>query len=164
MLKIYQAETKEHINNTKKLFYEYLEFMKNEFEQYSDMPWFIEYYKDFEKEIEALPGTYDEPKGCILLVEYNDQAIGCVALEEQSKGICEMKRLYIKSEFHRRGIGTMLCKTLFDKAIVLGYTHLRLGTAIKNAKFLYKSLGFTEIAPFGHVPLDEVVFLEMKLT
>ena len=163
MLKIYQAETKEHIDITKLLFLEYLDFMKNEFEQYAAMQWLIDYYKDFEKEIEALPGTYDAPKGCILLVEYNNQAIGCVALEEHGDGICEMKRLYIKPEFQRRGIATILCRSLFDKAIVMGYTHLRLGTAIQNAKYLYKSLGFTEIEPFDHVPVDGVVFLELKL-
>ena len=163
MLKIYQAETKEHIDITKKLFYEYLEYLKTEFNEYKDFPWLIEYYKEFEKEIESLPGEYSAPVGCILLVEYNKQPIGCVALDKQSDGICEMKRLYIKPEFHRRGFGTVLCRALIDKARTLHYTNMRLATALETPKYLYKSLGFTEIAPFDHVPIENVVFMELKL-
>jgi len=74
-----------------------------------------------------------------------------------------MKRLYIKPEFHRRGIATVLCRALIDKAITLRYTRMRLGTALENPKFLYRSLGFTEIEPFDHVPLESVVFMELKL-
>ena len=163
MLKIYEATTQEHIDFTKVLMLEYLEFLRNNFREFLGILWFIEYYKAFEKEIEGLPGNYSEPDGCILLVEYNGQSIGCVALDKHCEGICEMKRLYIKPEFHRRGIGTVLCRALMDKAITLRYTHMRLGTALDIAKQLYKSLGFTEIAPFDHVPVDGVVYMELKL-
>ena len=164
MLKIYPAETDIDIDSTKKLFYEYLDYLKKEFRAQNDLPWFIDYYRDFEKEIEGLPGDYSQPSGCILLVEYNNQPIGCVAFDEQSQGICEMKRLYIKPEFHRRGIATVLCKALIDKAISLSYNHMRLATALEIPKQLYKSLGFTEISPFDHVPVKGVIFMELKLT
>ena len=163
MLNIFTAQTQKDINSTKELFYEYLEYLKAEFNEYAEIPWLIEYYKEFEKEIEDLPGNYSSPSGCILLVEYNEQPIGCVALDKHSNGICEMKRLYIRPEFHRRGIGTVLCKTLIDKAITLHYTHMRLGTALEIPKQLYKSLGFYEIQPFDHVPIQSVVFMELKL-
>ena len=163
MLKIYTAETITDINSTKELFYEYLEYLRAEFHAYAEMPWFIDYYKNFEREIENLPGNYSDPEGCILLVEYNEQTIGCVAFDKQSDKICEMKRLYIKPEFHRRGIATVLCKALIDKAITLQYTHMRLGTAFENPKHLYRSLGFKEILPFDHVPLETVIFMELNL-
>lgn len=163
MLKIYPAETLLDIEKTKILFYEYLDYLKKEFLAQNDLPWFVDYYRDFEKEIEDLPGNYSPPSGCILLVEYNSQPIGCVGLDKHSHGICEMKRLYIKPEFHRRGIATVLCKALMDKAIILQYTHMRLSTALENPKHLYRALGFREIRPYNQVPLQSAIFMELKL-
>jgi ribosomal protein S18 acetylase RimI-like enzyme len=163
MLKIKTVISQKDIDNVKFLFLEYLEYLKTEFHAYKDLPWMIDYYKEFEKEIEGLPGNYSPPSGCILLVEYNSQPIGCVALDKHSHGICEMKRLYIKPEFHRRGIGTVLCKALIDKAIALRYSHMRLGTALENPKHLYRALGFREIRPYNQVPLQGAIFMELKL-
>ena len=137
--------------------------MKKEFYEYADLPWLIDYYKAFEKEIDSLPGEYKPPKGCILLAEHDGQAVGCVALDEQSDGICEMKRLYIKPDYQRTGIGTSLCKVLIEQAKNIGYTNFRLATALEPAKRLYESLGFVEIPPFDHVPVNGVAFMELKL-
>jgi GNAT superfamily N-acetyltransferase len=164
MLKIYRAETKTDIEVTKKLFSEYLEYLKKEFYEYADMPWFIEYYQAFEKEIDNLPGEYKPPKGCVLLAVHDSQPVGCVALDEQSDGICEMKRLYIKPDYQRTGIGAALCKALIEQSKKMDYSNLRLATALEPAKRLYESLGFIEIQPFDHVPVSGVIYLELKLT
>ncbi len=162
-IKISPVEKNEDLEIAKWLFFEYLEYLKKEFYEYADMPWFIEYYQAFEKEIEELPGKYKPPKGCILLAQYDGRPVGCVALDEQSDGICEMKRLYIKSEFQRKGIGAALCKALIEQSKKIGYSNLRLATALEPAKRLYESLGFVEIQPFDQVPVDGVVFMELKL-
>ena len=163
MLKIYQVTTQEHIDFAKHLFLEYLEFLREEFDEYRELPWLIEYFEAFEKEIDGLPGDYSPPVGCILIVEYKTQPIGCVALKGTNNNTCEMKRLYIKTQYHRRGIGTVLCKALIEKAITMNYTHMRLATALEVPKYLYKSLGFTEIPPFDHAPVDGIMFMELKL-
>ena len=164
MLKIYLAETK-NIGIAKQLFTDYLEFLKKECPEYADLPWLVEHYRDFEKEIDGLPDRYKQPKGCILLAMYNEQPVGCVALGSLSNGVCEMRRLYIKPEFRRKGIGTALCWSIIEQAKKIGYTHLRLSTALEPAKFLYKSLGFMEIPPYFHVPIEieNVAFMELKL-
>lgn len=82
MLKILPVKTKEDIGTAKQLFYGYLQYLKKEFCEYYDLPWLIEYYQAFEKEIENLPGDYQPPKGCILLAECEGQPVGCVALDE----------------------------------------------------------------------------------
>ena len=74
MLEIYQVETVEDIEIAKILFTEYLDFLKSDFCEYADLPWLIEYYKDFEKEIDNLPGRFERPKGSILLARYNGQS------------------------------------------------------------------------------------------
>ena len=163
MLKIYPVKTKEDVENARKLFCEYAGFLKKELYEYKDSPWLVEYYKDFEKEVENLPKRYEQPKGCILVGMYNEQPIGCVALAEQSENICEMKRLYVKPEYRRKGFGTALCEAVMEQAKKAGYTHMRLGTALEPPKVLYKSLGFKEIAPYEEVPVEGVVFMELKL-
>ncbi len=41
---------------------------------------------------------------------------------------------------------------------------MQLHTAIEPPKELYKSLGFTEIAPTENIPLETVIFMELELT
>ncbi|MBN2591103.1 MAG: GNAT family N-acetyltransferase [Sedimentisphaerales bacterium] len=163
MLNIFTVKTKEDIDNVKKLFYEYLAYLKKEFYEYADMAWYIEYYQSYENEIENLPGDYQLPKGCILLAKYDNEPVGCVALDEQSDGICEMKRLYIQPNYQREGVGTALCKALIYEAKKIGYSKFRLATALEPAKQLYKALGFVEIEPFDHVPVSGVIYMEIKL-
>jgi GNAT superfamily N-acetyltransferase len=162
MLKIYPAKT-EDIGIAKQLFTEYLEFLKKEFLEYADLPWLVEYYRDFEKEIDGLPDRYEQPNGCILLATDNKKPAGCVAIRSLNEYICEMKRLYIKQEFRRKKLGTALCQAVIEQAKRIGYTHLRLATALEPAKFLYKSLGFMKVPPYQHVPVEGVVFMELEL-
>jgi len=163
MLKIYPVKTKKDLEIAKRLFYEYLAYLKKEFHEYKELPWLIEYYQSYENEIKNLPGDYQPPKGCILLAKYDGHAVGCVALDEQSDGICEMKRLYIKPDYQRTGVGTSLCKALIEQATKMGYTNFRLATALEPAKRLYEVLGFVEIEPFDHVLVSGVTFMELKL-
>ena len=163
MTNIYPVKTEKDIDKVKTLFYEYLAYLKKEFYEYAAVEWFIEYYQSYENEIENLPGDYQPPKGCILLATYDNEPVGCVALDEQSDGICEMKRLYIKPQYQRTGIGTSLCKELIEQAKKIGYSQFRLATALEGAKQLYNTLGFVEIEPFDHVPVSGVIYMEIKL-
>jgi len=165
MLEIFPVETIEDIEISKILFTEYLDFLKSEFREYADRPWFIQYYKDFEKEIDNLPGRFERPDGSILLAGYNGQSVGCVALGKLSDGICEMERLFIRPKYQRKGLGTTLCKALMEQAVKAGYTQMRLATALQPPQAIYNSLGFKKIAPYRDAPaeLKGIVFMELKL-
>jgi GNAT superfamily N-acetyltransferase len=165
MPKIFPVETNVDVEIAKKLFTEYLDFLKRELCEYADLPWLIQYYKDFEKEIDNLPGRFERPKGTLLLARYNGQSAGCVALGKLSDHICEMERLYVRPKYQRKGIGTALCEALMEQAVKTGYTQMRLATALQPPKTLYKSLGFKKIAPYKDVPakIKSIVFMELKL-
>jgi hypothetical protein len=40
---------------------------------------------------------------------------------------------------------------------------MRLDTVLEPARSLYGSLGFREIPPYQHVPIEGIVFMELEL-
>ncbi|MGA2259541.1 MAG: hypothetical protein ABSG53_33105, partial [Thermoguttaceae bacterium] len=54
-------------------------------------------FQGFREELAGLPGAYAPPDGRLLLAIDGDWAVGCVAIRKLGDGICEMKRLYVKS-------------------------------------------------------------------
>jgi GNAT superfamily N-acetyltransferase len=165
MLRIFPAETDQDIESVRTLFTEYAEFLKMELREYAGLPWLVQYYLDFEEETANLRDRYNQPEGSLLLASYEGQLAACVALGKLSGGICEMKRLFVRQEYQRKGIGTALCEALIEYARRAGYTHMRLATALEPPKKLYKSLGFKHIAPFRDIPgeIKGVVYLELEL-
>jgi GNAT superfamily N-acetyltransferase len=163
MLKIFPGETVGDIEIAKILFTEYLDFLKSDLHKYAELPWLVAYYEDFEKEISNLPEKYDGPRGCMLVAIYGERPAGCVAMGELGDGACEMKRLFVRPEYQRKGVGMALCKGLIEEAKVIGYTHMRLATALEGPQGLYKSLGFKETAAYREVPFDDVVFMVLGL-
>jgi N-acetylglutamate synthase-like GNAT family acetyltransferase len=166
MLKIYPVETKDEIEATKKLFREYADFLKADLAEFADLPWLIQYYEEFEEETANLPAGYEPPSGFILLASYKDELAGCVALGKLTNDACEMKRLFVREKYRKKGIGRALCKILIEQAVKAGYTQMRLATALQPPKALYNSLGFKKIAPYRDAPAEikGIVFMELKLT
>lgn len=151
---IIQAKTPEHLDEIRCLFREYEQFLGVDL-----------CFQSFEEELENLPGDYVEPSGALLIAEDGIQVLGCVALRELNDGICEMKRLYIRPQYRRRGIGRLLSQNIIEKAITMGYSIMRLDTLniLKEANRLYESLGFKKTSPYYNNPLPGVVYWELSL-
>lgn len=122
-------------------------------------------FQDFEKELAEFPGEYGPPAGVILLAELGGEAVGCVCLRRFSRGVCEMKRLYVAPSARGSGVGRTLTEALLDEGRRLAYTRMRLDTvvAMGAANALYRSLGFREIEPYRVNPLDGATFFERDL-
>ncbi|MHC4260420.1 MAG: GNAT family N-acetyltransferase, partial [Planctomycetota bacterium] len=164
-LRVFPVETDQDIESVRVLFAEYGDFLKKELREYADLPWLVQYHLDFEEETANLPDRYGGPKGCLLLASYEGQPAGCVAFGELSDGRCEMKRLFVREAYQRKGIGTVLCETLIACAKRSGYTYIRLATALEPPKALYKSLGFREIPPYRDIPreIERVAHMELRI-
>ena len=120
-------------------------------------------WQNFDEEVATLPGRYAPPSGRLLLAKNGDAFVGCVAMRQIGDGICEMKRLFVQPALRGKGIGKALAQAIIEEARRIGYKHMRLDTVFEPALSLYRSLGFKEIPPYQHVPIEGVIFMELDL-
>lgn len=154
MLVIKQAISKDLIKITRDLFIEYANYLDINLD-----------FQNFDEELDNLPGNYAPPEGCLLLAFSEDKVAGCVGLRKFKNNICEMKRLYVRSDFRNKNIGKALLKAIILKAKDIGYQSIRLDTLpfMREAINLYLSLGFKKIHPYRYNPFEDAVFFELQL-
>jgi ribosomal protein S18 acetylase RimI-like enzyme len=154
MLEIFPAKTDEDFEIAKKLLVEYGNSLS-----------FHLSFQDFEEELANLPGDYVRPAGCLLLAVYKEQPVGCVGLRKLNDGVCEMKRLYVKPQFRGLGIGRALAEAVIVEARKIGYNYMRLDTvpSMEVASALYVSVGFKKSSAYRYNPIENAVFMELKL-
>jgi GNAT superfamily N-acetyltransferase len=101
--------------------------------------------------------------------QIDGQPAGRVALRRFDARSCEMKRMFVDPSFQGRGAGRALAERLIGEARTSGYSRMLLDTGFLQveAQNLYRSLGFTEIAPYYAVS-DTVrrgaLFMELQLS
>ena len=122
-------------------------------------------FQEFEEELKTLDRVYGSPGGRFLLLRQGEQAAGCVALRDMGGGICEMKRLFLRPGFRGKGLGRKCVEQIVQTAREMGYAAVRLDTlpSMYAAIALYRSMGFTEIAPYAENPLEGALFMELRL-
>lgn len=123
-------------------------------------------FQHFDQELANPLKKYGEPKGCLLLAYYNGEPAGCIALQPiKQKGVCEMKRLFVREEFRGKGIGDKLISLLMNRAIEQGYKKMVLDTVerLHRARRLYLKHGFVDTLAYYLNPLPNVVYMEKFL-
>ena len=113
MLRIYQAETDQDKALFHELSWEYLQWANARvYEEYgvsADIQSMLdEDLRDLDK---FLP-----PCGRLLLAEYEGQVVGLACMKRIRKEIGEIKRMYVRSAYRRRGIGRALLEALIAEA------------------------------------------------
>jgi GNAT superfamily N-acetyltransferase len=154
VVQIIQAFKKEHYEQAVILFKQYAESLGFDLD-----------FQNFDDELVNLETMYSPPTGCLLLAEYHDQIVGCVGLRPFDEGVCEMKRMYVLSEFRSKKIGRKLAVAIIAEARKCGYQKMLLDTIafMKEATALYQSLGFQPIDAYRYNPIDGATYYELNL-
>jgi ribosomal protein S18 acetylase RimI-like enzyme len=126
-------------------------------------------FQNFEAELAALPGEYGAPRGALLLATVNGELAGCGACralpDVDYANACEMKRLFVRPEARKKGVGRQLAQAILESARGRGYQRVVLDTTphMKEAIDLYESLGFQRIAAYRKNPIKGALFFELWL-
>jgi putative acetyltransferase len=154
MIEIVEANTDDLITKAKDLFQKYAESLG-----------FDLCFQNFDQELDDFPGQYSPPMGRLFLALSENQPIGCVGLRFFEKGVCEMKRLYVRPDFRGRKAGRLLAEATIKAGKIIRYEIMRLDTlpSMENANILYKSLGFRQIEPYRHNPIKGAIYMELNL-
>jgi ribosomal protein S18 acetylase RimI-like enzyme len=143
-----------------------MEIVRQLFKEYSNSLNENLCFQSFDEELENPLKKYGEPKGCLLLAFWNNEAAGCIALQPlKQKGVCEMKRLFVRNEYRNKGIGDELINELLKEATKKGYQKMVLDTLerLQPARRLYIKYGFVNTSPYYENPLADVVYMEKSL-
>lgn len=117
------------------------------------------------RELANSPGDYILPVGSLLIASYQTQAAGCAVLRRVEERICELKRLYVRPQFRRMGIGLILADSIISKARDLQYQRMRVVTSspTHQEKSFYLSLGFQQIGYYESSFSEEGLHMELDL-
>jgi putative acetyltransferase len=150
-----QVASPELVARARELFLEYADAIGTNLE-----------YQGFTAELDALPNPYVPPHGALLVAEAETDLAGCVGLRPLENGIGEMKRLYVRANYRKFGLGQRLVEAVIQTARRAGYHELRLDTlpSMAAAQELYRRLGFVEIPPYNKTHLPGTRFYSLVLT
>lgn len=116
-------------------------------------------------DMDNIQGGYFENGGTFLVTTDGDQIVGTGAIRRFEGDTCELKRLWLLTEYHGKGLGYRMMQELLEFARQRGYRRIRLEThptQQKRAVDFYERLGFHEV-PIPNASEDEDILMEMDL-
>ena len=117
------------------------------------------------KDMDDIQKNYFENGGIFLVMEDEAQIIGTGAIRQMQDNICELKRLWLLTEYHGQKLAYRMLQELLSIAREMGYKRIRLETDPvfqKRAVQFYKQVGFYEI-PIPNATSDKDILMELSL-
>ena len=153
-IKIKIAKTEKDFLEGKELILEYIDWLGIDLS-----------FQNFENEINNLQRMYSEPNGGLILAIINNKTVGVVGIRKFKKKDCELKRMYVKTDYRNLGIGRLILEYAIKLAKKLNYNRIKLDThdSMRTAIRLYLDYGFEEIASYRFNPIESTRYFELKL-
>ena len=121
--------------------------------------------QEYDAELEHLEEKYGVPAGRLYIAKDNGEKAGCIGFHRLSDENCEMKRLYVRSEFRGKGIANQLIRKVICEARKQGYKAMLLDTlpSLQSAVKLYEKHGFYEVPPYYNNPIKSTIYMKLDL-
>ena len=102
--------------------------------------------KTIDRDLDDIEGFYADGVFDVLVADDGD-IMGTVGLKPIRDGVCELRKMYLKTSYRGRGHGVRLLKHAIASARGLGMRRIELETArvLEEAIGLYEKFGFKEI-------------------
>lgn len=102
------------------------EIAKSLIREYSTIKGAEQCFVSLDKELADLDSYY---RGGAFMIGYkNNYPIATVAIKKIDDNACELKRLYVKTDYRGKGYARLLVDAILDRARKLGYREIRLTT------------------------------------
>jgi GNAT superfamily N-acetyltransferase len=167
MLRIIQVDSEEYTSHVQELFWENLS--TTSLKIVSEFNTNININAMLENNMATLH-QFAPLAGRLLLAKFEGKIAGCAGLRKIGEGVGEVKRMYVRPEYRRRGIGRALLLAIINEACQIGYSKLRLDAApfAKEAHALYYSVGFRNTEPYPESEIPQKyhsrwVFMELVI-
>ena len=100
----------------------------------------------------------------LFIARVDGTAAGCGAVKFFSAGYAELKRMYVRPAFRRRGLGKIIIEYLETFILQKGIRTVRLETGVLQAEAigLYERMGYQRIEPFGEYLPDPLSYFYEK--
>ncbi len=108
-----------------------------------------------DKALDEMFETFNKPTSRYFVVESNGEiygGAGVAQLDNYDGPICELQKMYFKSEARGKGLGSKMMAMCLEQAKTFGYKQCYIETMpyMENARKLYRKVGFYYIdAPMG---------------
>lgn len=110
------------------------------------------------------------PQGLLLLAYEDNTIAGCACVRMIGNRIAELKRMYVRPEFRRKGIGKALVQESIKRVRDLKCNEMRLDSAgfMSDAHRVYRSAGFSDTMPYEESEIPEEyrkywIFMKLNL-
>lgn len=92
-----------------------------------------------------------DPDFIFVIGNLGGDPVACGALRRLEDGVAEVKRMFVRVAFRRKGLSRQMLEFLESEALRRGYRTLKLetGTAQPEANSLYESSGYEQIPCYG---------------
>jgi len=112
----------------------------------------------YERDYHRIEQVYLQGAGNFWIAWLGDTPVGHVGAQDLG-GAVELRRMYVRADLRRRGVGTRLVRTLIEHCVAQSVRAIELWTAQNGpGRWLYERLGFRLVAEpgvaFKDVPLS----------
>lgn len=136
---------------------------------YDDIPEKPNLSSPYEKDYHRIDQVYLAARGNFWIAWMDDLPVGHIGAEDKGDYI-ELRRMYVRAEYRRRGIGTLLVQALIKHCIEQRVSIVKLWTAEDGpGRFLYEKCGFRQVEtadeePGGEVDHNSEIRMRLALT